>query len=323
MKAITQRRYGGTEALELREVERPEPGPDQVLVKMRAASVNPLDWYFMTGVPFVLRFQAGLRTPKRTTPGADLAGIVEAVGSDVTRFRPGDDVFGETSGGALAEYVVADEDDLVVKPPSLTFEQAAAVPVAGFTALQGLRDHAKVEPGQHVLVNGAAGGVGTFAVQIGKQLGAEVTGVCSTGNVEMVRSLGADHVVDYTADDFASGEVQYDVLFDCAGNRSARECKRALKQSGTYVAVGAPRGGGLLGPLKPLVGKMVAFTLAKQRLAFFTATPAVDDLEHLTELLDAGRIRPVIDRTYALDDAIEAIGYWSGGHARGKVVVTA
>jgi NADPH:quinone reductase-like Zn-dependent oxidoreductase len=321
MKAIVQDRFGPPDVLELRETDQPEVGDDQVLVRVRAASVNPADWYLMAGVPYLARPQMGLRRP-RTRLGIDLAGVVEAVGGNVTRLRVGDEVFGP-GGGALAEYAAVAADALVPKPANLSFEQAAAVPVAALTALQGLRDKGRVRPGQRVLVNGASGGVGTFAVQLAKSFGAEVTGVCSTRNLGLVGSLGADHVIDYTREDFTRGDRRYDLLLDVAGSRPWAACRRVLEPQATLVMVGAPKGSRLLGPLDHIVKVRLASLRASQKVAFFISKARHQDLVVLQELLAAGTVTPVVERTYPLPEAADALRYLGEGHARGKLVVTA
>jgi NADPH:quinone reductase-like Zn-dependent oxidoreductase len=319
MKAIVYRTYGSPDVLHCEEVTKPAPGDNEVLIRVRAAAVNPMDCHLMSGV-YIMRIMTGLRKPKPTRPGVDLSGEVEAVGLNVTRYKPGDAVFG-TARGAFAEYVCAEESKLAMKPANLTFEQAAAIPVAGLTALQGLRDKGKIQPGQKVLINGAAGGVGTFAVQIAKSLGAEVTGVCSTRNVDLVRSLGADHVIDYTQDDFATGATRYDVIFDCVGNRPLSAYRRAMTPRGTLVPIGAKPGGHWVGPLPHLLRLLVASPFASQHVAFFMAKVTPDDLDVLRGLIEANKVTPVIDRRYTLSEAAEAIRYLKQGHARGKVVV--
>jgi len=280
---------------------------------VRAASVNPLDWHLMRGKPYFIRVMAGLRTPKAGRPGRDLAGQVEAVGRNVTQFQPGDEVFGACRG-SFAEYVCADEKKLVRKPAHLSFEQAAAVPVAAISALQGLRDKGRIQPGQKVLINGAAGGVGTFAVQIAKSFGADVTGVCSTRNVEMVRSIGADHVIDYTQEDFTKGGQRYDLILDNVGNHSLSACKRVMRPKGTHVLVGGHPSGVLQALLlSPFVSQKVVLLLAAIRK---------QDLVALKELMEAKKVTPVIDRRYTLSQAAEAVRYLGEGHARGKVIIT-
>ena len=320
MKAVVHDRYGSADVLELREVDRPEPKDDETLVRVRAASINPADWYGMAGRPYVGRVAMGLRKPKSGRLGIDFAGTVEAVGREVTHVRPGDDVFG-AKNGALAEYVSV-RDAVLPKPARLSFEAAAAAPLAAITALQGLRDKGRLEAGQHVLVNGASGGVGTFAVQIAKALGAEVTGVCSTGKVELVRSLGADHVVDYTREDFTQSGRRYDLMLDVAGSRSWRECTRVLAPQAPLVVVGAPKGGRLLGPLSHIVRLRVAAVGSSRTVVFFLARTNRADLEVLRELLETGKVTPVVDRSYELGEVAEAFRYLEEGHARGKILVS-
>jgi NADPH:quinone reductase-like Zn-dependent oxidoreductase len=321
MKAIVHERYGPPSLLQLREVAKPQVGPSDVLVRVRAASLNAGDWYAVTGL-LVARTRNGLRRPSSPGVAADLAGVVEAVGEDVTRFRPGDEVFG-VRGGALAEYVcVAEDRALVPKAPELTFEQAAAIPVAGLTALQGLRDKGGIQAGQQVLVNGASGGVGTFAVQLARSLGADVTAVCSTRNVEQARSLGAHHVIDYTHDNFTTSGKRYDLVLDVAGSRSWRELRRVLRPESTFVMVGAPKGNGLLGPLGHIAKVRLASLRASQTVRFFIAQPNKEDLELLQQLVVAGEVEPVIERRYELREAPEALAYLGEGHAQGKLVVT-
>jgi NADPH:quinone reductase-like Zn-dependent oxidoreductase len=320
MKAIVHERYGRPDVLEVREVDRPVLEDDQVLVRVHASSVNPVEWYGVTGFYFA-RIGNGLRKPKDTAVGGDLAGRVEAVGGDVTEFEPGDEVFG-TSGGSWAEYAAARTERLATKPANVSFEEAAAAPVAGLTALQALRDHAQVRPGQKVLINGASGGVGTFAVQIGKALGAEVTGVCSTRNVEQARSLGADRVVDYTQEDFTKLGERYDVMLDIAGSRSFFACRRVLTPDATLVLIGGPMTYRGLGPLPHLAGTILKSLARSQTVSFFVAKINAEDLVFLKELLEAGEVTPVIDRRYQLSEAPEALSYLGEGHARGKVVIT-
>jgi NADPH:quinone reductase-like Zn-dependent oxidoreductase len=321
MKAIINHKYGSPENLKLQEIEKPVINDDSVLVRVRAASVNPLDWHFVRGLPYFVRLMAGLRRPKQTVPGVDVAGIVEAVGKDVTQFQPGDEVFGGRDG-SFADYVGGRERNFVPKPVNLTFEQAATIPIAGCTALQGLRDKGQLQPGQRVLVNGAAGGVGTFAVQIAKAFGAQVTGVCSARNVEMVRSIGADQVIDYTREDFTETGQPYDLILDCVGNHALRHLRRALTAKGTLVVVGSEKGGNLLGPLAGLLGALVMSRFVSQRLVPFIAKIEKGDLVTLKDLIEAGKVTPVIDRTYPLSEVPEAIRYLEAGHARGKVVIT-
>jgi NADPH:quinone reductase-like Zn-dependent oxidoreductase len=315
MKAVVFRSYGPPDVLRCEEIDVPTAGDDEILVRIRAASVNPFDWHLMRGSPFFLRVQTGLGRPKVTRLGVDLAGQVEGVGRNVTRFQRGDEVFG-ASRGAFAEYVVARERALAPKPANLTFDQAAAVPVAGCTALLALRDKGQVRPGQKVLINGAAGGVGTFAVQIAKSFGAEVSGVCSTRNVDLVRSIGADHVIDYTHDDFTRGTARYDLIVDAFGTRSLSGCRRVLAPGapgGTYVVVG--------GPLA-VVKALLASRFVRERLLVVTASVKAADLMALKDLIEAKQVTPVIDRRYPLSEASAAIGYLEQGHARGKVVIT-
>lgn len=320
MKAILYRTYGSPDVLRFEDVEQPTPGDGEVLVRIRAASVNPLDWHLMRGEPSVMRPMTGLLQPKDPRFGVDLAGEVEAVGTGVTRFQPGDAVFG-SSGGAFAEYVCAREKELALKPANITFEQAAAVPVAGLTAQQGLRDRGRVQPGQKVLINGAAGGVGTFAVQIAKSFGADVTGVCSTRNVDMVRSIGADRVVDYSQEDFTRSEQRYDLIFDCVGNRSLFRCRRVLTHQGMYILVGGSRGR-WIAPFPRAIAALLLSRFVSQNLFMMLAKIRAEDLAVMGELLQAGQVTPVIDRCYPLSEVPEAIRYLEEGHARGKVVIT-
>ncbi|MDQ3672442.1 MAG: NAD(P)-dependent alcohol dehydrogenase [Actinomycetota bacterium] len=321
MKAAVRDRYGSPEVVELREVEKPAPAEGEVLVRVRAASLNLADWYDVTGRPYLARVQTGLRKPKSELLGVDYAGVVEAVGANVTELRPGDEVFGGRNG-AFAEYVCARADRAIVpKPANVTFEEAAAVPVAALTALQGLRDKGQVQPGQKVLINGASGGVGTFAVQIAKALGAEVTAVCSTGNVDIARSLGADHVVDYTQEDFTRSDRRYDLMLDVAGSRSWSACKRVLEPGGTVVVIGGPKANRLLGPLGHVVGFRLAAVGSGRKVVFFIAKFNKPDMVVLSELLEARKVRPVVDRTYGLGQIAEALRYIGEGHAKGKIVL--
>jgi NADPH:quinone reductase-like Zn-dependent oxidoreductase len=321
MKAIAHHKFGLPDGLGLHDVDKPALTDDGVLVRVRASSVNPAEWFTVMGRPYVARPAMGLRRPKDAVSGADFAGTVEAVGGAVTELRPGDAVFGGTSGGVLAECVCV-RDTVVPKPANLTSKQAAAVPTAAVTALQGLRDKGRILPGQAVLINGASGGVGTFAVQLAKAFGAEVTGVCSTRNVDLVRSLGADHVVDYTREDFTRGGRRYDLLLDVAGNRSWSECRRVLGRDATLVVVGGPKTNRWLGPLGHVAGILLASRGASQRVVFFVAKFNRQDFLVLSELLEAGKVTPVIDRQYPLSELPEALGYLGKGHARGKVVIT-
>jgi NADPH:quinone reductase-like Zn-dependent oxidoreductase len=327
MKAIVQDRYGSPDVLQLREVDMPVPADDQVLVRVHAAAVNARDWHHMRGDPYVARLMApaelGLRGPKVSIRGTDFAGRVEGVGRRVTRFHPGDEVFGETPG-AFAEYLCVPDNLIEPKPANLTFEQAAAMPLSANTALMGLRDAARVQPGQHVLINGASGGVGTFAVQIAKAFGADVTGVCSTRNIDLVRSLGADHVIDYTRDDFTQGGRRYDVVLDLVGNRSLKDCRRALTPTGTLILSGggASTGGSLIGPVGLVIRGQLVSRFVRHRLLVLAATPSKENLATLRELAESGKIIPVIDRTYPFNEVPDAIRYLETEHARAKVVIT-
>ena len=318
MKAMIQGTYGTPDVLEARDVETPVVGDGQVLVRVEAASVHIGDWVLMTGSPFVMRFATGLRQPKNAIPGTDVAGTVEAVGVNVTQHRPGDEVFGWCVG-AFAEYAVADEAQFVAKPANLTFEQAAAVGVSATTALQLLRDNGKVQQGQKVLINGASGGVGTFAVQIAKALGAEVTGVTSSKNLDLVRSIGADHVVDYTRDDFTAGAERYDLILDNVGNHSMARTRRALTATGLLISNGGGHVGGKLGRT---LRTMLVSMFVRQQAAPSVKSPNLADLIALKELVEAGKVRPVIDSTYPLNETAQAIRRVATGHARGTVVIT-
>jgi NADPH:quinone reductase-like Zn-dependent oxidoreductase len=320
MKAVVRKRYGPPDVLEVAEVERPQLTDDGVLVRVRAASLNPYDWHMLTGVPYLARLQNGLRAPKRGLIGVDFAGIVEGVGKEVKDFRVGDEVFGAREG-ALGEYVCV-RKAVARKPANLTFEEAAAVPLAAITALQGLRDKGRVEPGHKVLINGASGGIGTFAVQIAKSFGAEVTGVCSTHNLDTARSLGADHVIDYTKDDFTRSRERYDLLLDIAGNRSWSESKRVLTDNGAVVAVGGPKENRWVGPMALWVGRRLASVPGNRKVVMFIARMNKEDLALLAELLEGGTVKPVVERRYALSEVGEAFRYLGAGHARGKLVVT-
>jgi NADPH:quinone reductase-like Zn-dependent oxidoreductase len=322
MNAVVQDSYGSADVLELRDIDRPVVGDDEVLLQVRAAGVDPGVWHLMTGLPYLVRIMGyGLRTPKVGVRGRDVAGRVEAVGTNVTRFRPGDEVFG-ICDGSFAEYVCARPDKLAPKPANLTFEQAAAVPISALTALQALRDTGKVQPGQTVLIIGAAGGVGTFAVQLAKAFGAKVTGVCSTTKLDLVRSIGADEVIDYTREDFADGARHWDLIVDTAGRRSLSQLRRALAPRGALVIVGGEGGGRWLGGFdrQILRAPMVA-AFSRQRLRPLVSKERSQDLLVLKELIEAGKVTPVIDRTYPLHEAPEAIRYLEEGHARGKVVI--
>jgi NADPH:quinone reductase-like Zn-dependent oxidoreductase len=320
VKAITRIRYGKRDVLWVDEVVAvPEPAPDGVVVRVRAASVNRVDWYDVTGRPWIARPITGLRGPKSTPVGGDFAGTVEAVGEDVVDLEPGDEVFG-IARGSFAEYAGV-KKAAARKPADVSFEDAAAVPVAGLTALQGLRDHGALEPGQNVLVNGASGGVGTFALQIAKALGAEVTAVCSTRNVDQARSLGADHAIDYTRDDFTKGSRRYDLVLDIAGSKSWRQCRRVLTSDGRLVIVGG-EGNPLIGPLGHIAATWLAAVPGKRNATFFVANLNRADLEFLGELLDSGQVKPVIEKRYELAEVPEALRYMGEGHARGKLVIT-
>jgi len=323
MKAAVYTRYGPPDVVQIMDVEKPVPKDDEVSIKVRAAAVNPLDWRILKGAPSVVRLLFGLHKPtvaRPGRPGRDLAGQVEAVGRNVTLFRPGDEVFGASVGGTFAEYVCADQKKLARKPANITFEQAAAVPVAGITALQGLRDIGKVQPGQKVLINGAAGGVGTFAVQIAKSLGAEVTGVCSTRNVEMVRALGADEVIDYTREDFTNSGHLYDVMLDCMGNHPFSAYRRVLTRKGICAIAGGPKETWVI--LIRALQAPVLSRLVSQNFITFVARILHEDLNNLHELIKSEKVTPVVDRCYKLSEAAEALRYLEEGHARGKVVIT-
>lgn len=321
MRAAVRDRYGPPDVVELREIDKPVPTDDEVLVRVRAVSLNLADWYAVTGRPYVGRAQMGLIEPKSNRLGVDYAGTVEAVGGNVTEFRPGDEVFGGKSG-CYAEHVCAREDGSIVpKPSNLTFEEAAAVPVAALTALQGLRDKGQLQPGQKVLINGASGGVGTFAVQIAKALGAEVTAVCSTPNVEIARSLGADQVIDYTQEDFTLGDRRYDLMLDIAGSRSWSESRRVLTPQATLVIVGGPKTSRLFGPLGGVARKWLGGRFSSRKVVFFIAKFNKAHMLVLRELLESGKVTPAIDRKYELSEIADAFRYIGEGHAQGKIVV--
>jgi NADPH:quinone reductase-like Zn-dependent oxidoreductase len=324
MKAIVYCDYGITN-LKLADIEKPTPTDDQLLVKVHAASVNPYDWHFIEGTPYIMRSMGvGLRKPKDTRLGVDFAGTVEALGKNVTQFKPGDEVFGG-KGGAFAEYVCPRATRAVaLKPANITFEQAASVNIAAITALQGLRDRGKVQAGQKVLINGASGGVGTFAVQIAKSFGANVTGVCSTRNLEMVRSLGADQVIDYTKEDFTKGAERYDVILDNVPNHSLSEIRRILKSDGKYVMIGGggPNDNRWVGPFGRVIYTMLLSPFVSQKMAMMMADMNPRDLTLLADMMQTGKLKPVIDRTYKLSEVPDAIRYLEEGHARGKVVIT-
>jgi len=321
MKAVVCTKYGSPDVLQLKEVKQPTPKDDEVLIKVHAASVNAADWHLLRGEPILLRLDSGFLKPKIEILGADIAGRVEAVGRAAKQFQLGEEVFGDISEcgwGGLAEYVCARENALVLNPPGITFEQAAAVPMAAVTALQGLRDKGRIQAGQKVLINGASGGVGTFAVQIAKSFGAEVTGVCSSGKLDMVRSIGADQVIDYTREDFTQNRRRYDLIIGANGFRSLSEYKRALNPRGIYVATGGSMAqifqGLLLGPLISMTGS--------KKMGSLQARPNTMDLAFVKDLLEAGKVVPVIDRRYALSEVPEALRYLGEGHAKGKVVIS-
>jgi NADPH:quinone reductase-like Zn-dependent oxidoreductase len=317
MQAIVQDRYGAADVLERRDIDRPEIADSEVLVRVHAASIHVGDVIVMTGSPYLMRMATGLRKPKNRVPGTDIAGTVAAVGTDVTQFRPGDEVFGWCSG-AFAEYASASEDHFAPKPANLTFEQAAAVGVSATTALQLLRDEGHVQPGQKVLINGASGGVGTFAVQIARAFGAEVTGVCSTKNVELIRSIGADHVIDYTKEDLTRGGPRYDFILDNVGNHSPSDMRRALTRDGVLQPNGGGHSGGALGPV---IRAFVASLFVRQQLRPSVKFQNRADLQVLKELVEAGKVTPVMDGTYPLRETPKAIGHVAAGHARGTVVI--
>lgn len=318
MKAIVYSSYGPPDVLKCQEIETPVPGDDEVLIKVHAAALNPLDWRVMRGGPLLFRLMVGLNKPREPRVGRDVAGRVEAVGKNVTRLKPGDEVFG-VCRGSCAEYACASQSNLAIKPMKITFEQAASIPVAGMTALQGLRDKGQIRPGQKVLINGAAGGVGTFAVQIAKFFGADVTGVCSTRNVDMVRSLGTDRLIDYTREDFTKGRERYDLVLDNVGNRPFSECRRLLNPDGRCVIAGAPKTMG--GAMAKMFGAMMLSAVSRSvRPMIANINP--HDLAIMGELIEAGKVTPVIERRYTLGEVPDAIRYLEKGHARGKLVIT-
>jgi len=319
MKAIVQTRYGSPDVLQLKDVDEPAVGDDQVLIRVQAAAVNIGDWHLLRGVPYVIRLVAGLRRPRREIPGLDIAGQVESVGQNVRQFRPGDEVFGWCKG-VFAEYACAAENDLLPKPANLTPEESAAVGDSAFTALAAVRDQGQVQPGHEVLINGASGGVGTFAVQIAKSFGANVTGVCSTRNLDTVRSLGADQVIDYTSEDFAQTGQRHDVMLDLVGTRSLSDCRRALTPRGTYVVVGVKDMGRWLG-LGRQIKALSLSPFVRQRMRVFVVRHNSDDLAVLKQLVEAGKVAPVIDRRFPLSDVPDALQYQGEGHARGKIVI--
>lgn len=320
MKAIVQDKYGSPDVLELKEIDKPLVKDDEVLVRVHAVALHAGDWLTLRGVPYIMRPAIGLCKPKNRVPGTDVAGHVEAVGKNVKQFKPGDEVFG-TCNGACAEYACAAEEKFALKPANLTFEQAAAVLTSAFTALHALRDVGKVQPGQKVLINGASGGVGTFAVQIARSFGAEVTGVCSTRNVDLVRSIGADHVVDYTQEDFTQSGERHDLMLDMVANRSVSDCRRALSPKGTLVLVGG-RGGPWLMGMGRTIRALVLSPFVSQSMRFLVSMPNKEDLVVLKEFVEAGKVTPVIDRTYPLSETSEALVYVEEGHTQGKTVIT-
>jgi NADPH:quinone reductase-like Zn-dependent oxidoreductase len=325
VKAIVRDSYGSPNVLELKDIDKPEPADDEVLLRVHAASVNPADWHILRGAPYIARMQFGLRKPKDRVLGCDVAGHIEAVGNNVTSLQPGDEVFGSPfmhGLGAFAEWVCLSEDLLAPKPAALSFEQAAAVPLAASTALQALRDHGRIEPGHKVLIIGASGGVGTFAVQIAKSFDAEVSGVCSTSNVQMVRVLGAEHIIDYTQEDFTHSGHKYDLIFQLAGTLSPSECRSALTSDGTLVLSSGESEGRWIGPVDRVIKALVLSPFVSQKMASFTVKPNREDLQLLKQFIEDGTLTPVIDRTYPLAQVPEAIGYLEEGHARGKVVIS-
>jgi NADPH:quinone reductase-like Zn-dependent oxidoreductase len=319
MQAIVRRHYGSPDVLRTEEIERPTPGDNEVLIKVRAASVNPLDWHLIRGMPYGFRFTSGLRRPKDHRLGMDVSGQVEGVGKNVTRLNPGDQVFGACRG-AFAQYACSPDSAVVLKPENLTFEQAASAPVAALTALQGLRDKGQLQPGQKVLINGASGGVGTFAVQIARVLGAEVTGVCSARNVDLILSLGAHRVIDYAREDFTEAGQRYDLLLDCMGNHPLSACRRVLHPTGFYVMVGGPSGR-WIAPMGRVLRMLLLARFVSQKLVFFMAQVNQRDLTLVAELMACGKLTPVIDRSYPLNAVADAIRYLEEGHARGKIVI--
>jgi NADPH:quinone reductase-like Zn-dependent oxidoreductase len=321
MKAIVYRCYGGPDVLKFEDIAKPTVADDRVLVKVQAASVNPLDWHYMHGKPYMMRPMAGVGKPESILMGADFAGTVEAVGKNVTQYKPGDEVFG-VRDGAFGEYVsVREKGAMALKPTNMSMEQAAAVPIAGITALQALRDKGKIQAGQKVLINGASGGVGTFAVQIAKTYGADVSGVCSTRNVAMVKSIGADHVIDYTKEDFTKGPVRYDLIIDNVGSHTLSEYRHVLTPNGKLVIVGGPSDDPWLGPMTTLVKAYLVSPFVSQKQTFMLAQANSEDLNVLRDLMQTGKLTPVIDRRYPLSETAQAIGYLEQGHAKGKVII--
>ena len=320
MQAIIYRCYGSPDVLELETIEKPTPLDKEVLVKIKAASVNPLDWHYMRGSPYIMRFGTGLGTPDESRLGMDFSGTVEAVGKNVTQFKLGDEVFGGRTGAFAGYVTIAEDRALMNKPSNISFEQAASVPIAGITALQALRDSGQLKPGQKVLINGASGGVGTFAVQIAKSLGAEVTGVCSGRNAEMVRSIGADHVIDYTREDYTENGQQYDLIIDMVGNHSLSENRQVLTPNGIFVIIGGEKGN-WLGPFAAPIKAFMYSPFVDQEFGLMIGQMRQDDLGVLADLLKTGVVVPVIDRRYALSEVPEAIRYSEEGHARGKIII--
>jgi len=320
MKAAVYDHYGPPDVIRIAEVAKEAPKDDEVLLEVRAASINPVDWHFVRGTPYLGRLMMGLRKPRSPRLGVDVAGRVEAVGPNVTRFKPGDEVFG-SGRGVFAESVCVSQSTLAAKPANATFDEAATVAVSALTALQGLRDKGHLQPGQTVLINGAAGGVGTYAVQIAKAFGGEVTGVCSTRNVGLVRSLGAARVIDYTVEDFTKSGQRYDLIFDCIGNRSVSAFRRLLTPRGTYLMVGG-ESGRWVDPMPRALGALVVSRFVSQKLFMYIAKENAADLATMRELIESGKVRPVIDRRYPLSRVAEALAYLEDGHARGKVVIT-
>jgi NADPH:quinone reductase-like Zn-dependent oxidoreductase len=322
MQAVTLHCYGVPRAVQLAQVAKPRPADGQILIRVRASSVNPAEWYGISGQPYVVRLAAGIGAPKDSRAGFDVAGVVEAVGPNVTRFKPGDEVFGG-AWGAYAQYAIGREQGgIVLKPTELSFEEAAAIPIAAITALQGLRDQGRLAAGKKVLINGASGGVGTYAVQIAKAFGAEVTGVCSTRNVELVRGLGADHVVDYTRENFTKSAARYDIILDNVGSQDFADMADVMAPGGVIVVVGGSKKGPFLGPIKRIAWSKLAQPFIEPRIRFYLARVNKDDLELLANLVREGKLRPVIDRRYPLEQAAAALAYLGEGHARGKVVIT-
>lgn len=322
MKAVVGRCYGSPDVLRVEEVARPAVADNQLLIRVHAAALNPLDWHLMRGTPYLVRLMAGFGRPDDVRVGVDFSGTVEAVGRRVSRFKPGDEVFGGKHGAA-AEYVsVAEDGAIALKPANISFEQAAAVPIAAITALQALRDQGKIHAGEKVLINGASGGVGTFAVQIAKAYGAEVTGVCSTRNLDMVRAIGADHVIDYTREDFTRSGQRYDLVFDTVGNRALLDYRRVLTPTGIFVGVGGESRDNWIGPMHRWLDARMLAPFVSQKLRMFLAELNAPDLTVLAGLMREGKVTPVIDRRYGLDEAADAMRYLEKGHARGKVIIS-